>query len=87
LARSIAERPHLFLMDQPLQNLDKADKVKISKYLTAKENKWTLLIASNDMAVAQECDKIVVMEQGSVKEILSYEEIQKKDYFDDLFES
>lgn len=87
LARSIAERPKLFLMDQPLQHLDKKDKVKIAKYLTDKNHDWTLLIASNDLAIASECEKIVVMEGGKVKEIATFEELQKRDYFNDLFES
>lgn len=87
LARSIAERPHLFLMDQPLQHLDKKDKVKIAKYLTSHDNDWTLLIASNDIAVASECDKIIVLENGRVKEVADFETLKTKDYFEELFES
>jgi len=87
LARSIAEKPRLFVMDQPLQHLDKVDKVRVSKHLTNKENDWTLLVATNDLAFVSECEKIIVLDKGKVRDVCTYEEIQKKPYFNTLFET
>ena len=87
LARSIAEKPRLFVMDQPLQHLDKIDKVRVSKHLTNKENDWTLLVATNDLAFVSECEKIIVLDKGKVRDVCTYEEIQKKPYFNTLFET
>lgn len=87
LARSIAEKPRLFIMDQPLQHLDLVDKMSISKYLTDKNNSWTLIVATNDIAMASQCDKVVVMENGSIRDIGTYNEICEKPYAKDLFET
>ena len=86
LARSVAEKPRLFLMDKPLQNLDKQDKVLISDYLTDNSNKWTLIVASNDIAMASRCDKIYIMKDGHVIDSGTFEEIQSLPYFDEIFE-
>lgn len=87
LARSVAEKPRLFLMDQPLQHLDKDDKVAIAEYLTAPENRWTLIVATNDIALASRCDKIVVMKEGEIIDSGTFEEIYAKPYFLDIFEN
>lgn len=87
LARSVAEKPRLFLMDQPLQHLDKEDKVAISTYLTDTSNKWTLVVASNDVALASRCDKIIIMKDGKILDVGTFDEIYSKPYFLDIFEN
>ena len=87
LARSFAEKPRLFLMDQPLQHLDKSDKVDISNYLTAPDKKWTLIVATNDVAMASRCDRIIVLKDGEIIRIGTYEEINNEPYFHDIFET
>lgn len=87
LTRSVAEKPKLFLMDQPLQHLDKTDKVTVSEYLTARDKPWTLIVASNDVAMASRCEKVVVMSKGRILDIGTFEEIKSKPYSVDLFET
>lgn len=87
LARSVAEKPRLFVMDQPLQHLDKKDKESISEFLTGKDKPWTLIVATNDIAMAKRCDKIVVLQEGKVIDEGTFEEISNKPYSSELFET
>lgn len=85
IARSIAENPQLFVMDEPLQNLEKVDKVKIAEFLT-KDKQWTLLVASNDAVMASMCDRIIILKDGQIIDQGSFDVISKKPYFFEIFE-
>ena len=74
-------------MDQPLQHLDKKDKESISEFLTGKDKPWTLIVATNDIAMAKRCDKIVVLQEGKVIDEGTFEEISNKPYSSELFET
>jgi ABC-type multidrug transport system fused ATPase/permease subunit len=85
MARSIAENPHLFILDNFLLNLKEGDKKIIINSLTGKDKFWTLLGASSDKLFAQKCDKIIVLKDGKVLDQGDYEYISKQDYFNELF--
>lgn len=84
IARSIAEKPLMFLMDEPLQGLQKNDKVIASEYLTNKDQSWTLLVASNDATLASMCDRVLVMKEGKVFDDGTFDEILSKAYIHDI---
>lgn len=86
LARSIAERPRLFVMDQPFSQLDKHDKENIAQFLAGKDRDWTLIVATNDVSMAKQCDKIVVLKEGKKIDEGTFAEIEAKPYFNDLFD-
>ena len=86
VARSVAERPRLFLMDQPFSQLDKSDKERIAKYLADKNKDWTLIVSTNDVSMAEQCDKIVVLKDGMKVDEGTFQEISEKPYFNDLFD-
>ncbi len=85
LARSIAEKPDLFVLDDFLVSLEYSDKVEVVKALAGKEKKWTLVGSSNDKTFAQHCDKIVIMKEGKIVDVGSYEKISERDDFDLIF--
>jgi ABC-type multidrug transport system fused ATPase/permease subunit len=86
IARSIAENPSLFIMDKPLELLEKKDKELISDVLTDKDKDWTFLVASNNPVLAEKCDKIIVIKEGEVLDQGTFEEIKTKSYYNELFE-
>lgn len=86
VARSVAERPRLFLMDQPFEQLDKSDKERIAKYLADKKKDWTLIVSTNDVSMAEQCDKIIVLKDGMKMDEGTFDEISQKPYFNDLFD-
>lgn len=84
IARSIAENPRLFIMDEPLIGLAKIDKVKIADFLTNKEKDWTLMVASNDGVLASMCDRILVLKDGELIDEGTFAELTRKPYFHEL---
>lgn len=75
LARTFAERPKMVVMDNTLTGLDTEDKKRIYNLVTAPENKWTLIVVTDDQDMVDLCDRAIIMEEGRVKEII---EIKKK---------
>ncbi|MGB0176535.1 MAG: ATP-binding cassette domain-containing protein, partial [Owenweeksia sp.] len=75
LARSIAARPRLLLLETPFELLDLKDRESIIRFLTSPENPWTLLAISTDTLLAQHCHRILILEQGSVSQQGTYEEL------------
>lgn len=86
IARSVAENPKFFLMDKPLELLEKRDKILISDFLTDHSKDWTLLVASNDVTMASKCDRIFVLKEGKIIDQGTFEEVKEKPYFNELFE-
>ena len=69
LARTLAEKPKLVVMDNSLQSLEYKDRKHISNILTSPENGWTLIAVSNDPLLYQQCERIVTLEKGEIVDI------------------
>jgi len=84
LARCIAERPKLLILNDILVELEKVDRLKILHFLMDKKNPWTLICLSNDPMTMASCDRIALMKQG--KKVLegAYEELLVNDQFKEL---
>ncbi len=66
LARCLAERPKLLLLEDFLDVFDQEQKEKVLQILTEKNTDMTVLAVSNDLGFASRCDKVLVMENGKV---------------------
>ncbi len=84
LARAIAKRPRLLVMDDFLQPMDHGERDRIGSFLTACPL-WTLIITSNDPVLAAKCDNVYVLSRGSVIDSGPFREIATKPYAKDLF--
>lgn len=81
LARAIAKSPALFLLDEPLSNLDAKLRAAMRFELKAiqRELGATFVLVTHDQAEALSlADQIIVMDQGSVQQIGSPEEIYRR---------
>lgn len=76
IARSIASNPKLLLIDDSIDLIQATERNQIIKKLLIRENNWTLLIVSSDKYVAENCDKICLMENGSVTAFDNYNKIK-----------
>ena len=74
LARTLAEKPKLIVMDNTLHGLDYEDRKLISAILMDDKADWTLLAVTNDPLMLSKSDKIVTMEYGKIVDL----EIKKK---------
>jgi ABC-type bacteriocin/lantibiotic exporter with double-glycine peptidase domain len=77
LARSIASRPKLLIINDFSEHIKKAEKLKILSFLREKENGWTLVILSvdDDAYIFSACDKIVLLDEGKVAVEGAYEDL------------
>ena len=64
LARSIADKPKLLLLEDALEHLDEDERKHIIDFLLDKENDWTIIAASADPYFRSKADKAVEMENG-----------------------
>jgi len=85
IARAFVSEPELLSLDECLTNMDTTDKDRFISYLTSDENKWSVVMASNDRQFAQRCDRIYIMEKGEIIDSGSYDHISNQSYFEDIF--
>ncbi len=67
LARALAQRPSLLLLDEPTQHLDIGGKVELLRRLRrlADENRYAVLVVTHELDLAAEfCDRIVLLHKG-----------------------
>jgi ABC-type bacteriocin/lantibiotic exporter with double-glycine peptidase domain len=67
LARSIAERPKILLLEDSLTNLDPTERASIYSNILNKSNGWTVIMTSNDPLIASECDSTIELENGCIQ--------------------
>tara|TARA_R110002072_G_scaffold125612_7_gene261843 strand:- start:184 stop:1914 length:1731 start_codon:yes stop_codon:yes gene_type:complete len=77
LARSIADKPKLVLLEDAFEHLDTIDRRKIIDFLMDKKNRWTLVSVSADSYLASKCDRVLVMDDGSIKMSGNYSELKE----------
>ena len=81
VARMIAAEPTIFLMDEPLSNLDAMLRVDMRaelKHLHHELGATTVYVTHDQVEALTLSDKIVVMDQGLLKQLGTPEEIYKK---------
>jgi ABC-type bacteriocin/lantibiotic exporter with double-glycine peptidase domain len=80
LARAIAGRPRLLVVDDVLQHFDTASKKQIIRMLTAAEAGWTVLAASHDPLFLASADQVVVLEEGRLRAAGAYSDLLRDPY-------
>jgi ABC-type bacteriocin/lantibiotic exporter with double-glycine peptidase domain len=69
VARIIAQKPKLIVLDQFLDQLDHEDKALILDVLMDKSHGWTLVLVTNNEAVMQRADQVITLHDGLVEKI------------------
>lgn len=66
LARCIADKPKLILLEEPFIGIEASERRQIIEFITSKENKWTVVAISQDSEILKHMDKEIVLDNGSV---------------------
>lgn len=85
LARCLAKRPQLLVMDDFFSIWEYEERKRLCEFLTCDEMQ-TVIAVSNEAAYASRCDQIIVLDQGRIVAMDSYEEICSKEEFANLFQ-
>ena len=75
LARCLAKRPHLIILNDFFNGLKKQDKLDQIKTLTSPDKIWTLIAVSNDPVVMGSCDRVVVLNNGRIEAEGTFKEL------------
>ena len=78
LARAFLKDSQFYIMDESTSNLDFATENVIFDMIYNKLKSRTMLIVAHRLATVKNCDKIIVMDKGSIVEQGSHEELLAK---------
>ncbi len=67
LARSIANKPGLLLLENSIVFIEKEDKEKIIDFLCSRAQAWTLIATSSDLYLRNACTRMVEMKKLNTK--------------------
>ena len=68
IARALINKPKIILADEPTGNLDDENSQIMMKLLSdySKKSKTSLVLVTHDMTLAQQCDRIIELRDGSI---------------------
>jgi ABC-type bacteriocin/lantibiotic exporter with double-glycine peptidase domain len=76
LARSIADKPKLLILNQSFSAIEQSERVKIEAFILDKSNPWTLAVIGLSYELAQKTDKIIILEQGKIIHSGTYDQLK-----------
>lgn len=68
LSRAFYKAPSVLMADEPTSALDLSNSVKIANSLKELAKKGAVIVASHDQVVLEKCDKVLLLENGSIAE-------------------
>jgi len=70
LMRALVHRPKLLLLEEPWLGLEEMYRQRIQNYLLQELPDTTVIVVSNDQEFGRQCDKTIVLKEGSVEAII-----------------
>ncbi|MFY0600300.1 MAG: ATP-binding cassette domain-containing protein [Cyclobacteriaceae bacterium] len=77
LARCLAKEPNILILNDFFDKSQKHERLRLIQLLTDPENKWTLVIISNDPVIMSACDRVIYMDSGEILHDTSFENLIK----------
>ena len=85
MARSIVERPPLVIWQESLHIFTQQDKGVINTCMLSDKQPWTLIVSSGSRKIAEQCDRILLLNEGKLIFNGNYEELKKNPELSELF--
>ncbi len=67
LARSIIRKPKLLILNEPLNQIDHHEKIRILEHLFSPENTWAVIVTSSDDIWKAKCNRHIILENGIIQ--------------------
>lgn len=67
LARAIIKQPKIMLLEDPLDQFNLDETIKIINYLTDPIRPWALIVVSSKKSWRTQCNQIITLEKGEIK--------------------
>lgn len=84
LARCLAKKPNLLILNDFFSDFTGVERLNLIKMLNKPEHPWTLIVVSKDPLIMEACDRVVLMEEGSIKHEGSFQELVKSGALDKI---
>jgi len=86
IARAIIKNPPILVFDEATSSLDSQSEKKVQEAIDNLVKDRTVIMIAHRLTTVKNVDKIVVLEEGSIKEIGSHEELLNKNgYYSKLY--
>ena len=69
LARAIIKQPKIVILEDPLDQFNLDETVRIIRYLTDAERPWALIVVSSRKSWKTQCTQLITLEKGGIKAI------------------
>lgn len=69
LARAIIKQPKIMILEDPLDQFNLEETIKIIDYLTDVKRPWSLIVVSSKKSWRTKCNQIITLEKGEIKSI------------------
>lgn len=76
LMRALLGNPSLVLLEEPFLGMEQTCLTRIQQHLLNKMPHSTMMVIANDPLFAQQCDKVMILEGGSIKAFGTWQEVQ-----------
>ena len=78
IARALYRNPDVLIFDEATSALDNDTEARLMDTINAVSKDRTVIMIAHRLTTLKDCDRIVVMEKGCIKEITNYNSLQNK---------
>ncbi|TXD48423.1 peptidase domain-containing ABC transporter [Polaribacter sp. IC073] len=69
LARAIIKQPKIMILEDPLDQFNLEETLRVISYLTDAKRPWALIVVSSKKSWRTQCNQIITLEKGEIKSI------------------
>lgn len=84
LARCLAKKPKLIVLNDFFITLSKSDKMELLACVTKSQRPCTVIVVSKDPIIMSACDRVIMMQDGQIRMEGTMEELTTTQLFNDL---
>lgn len=84
LARCLAKKPKLLILNEFFTHLTKSDKMALLNSIIKPERSCTVIIVSKDPIIMSACDRVIVLDDGTIRTEGTMEELTKSELLKDF---